>query len=79
MGLKSQEAPCEGETLYARAVVETVVRNEMRAPYLREAREILRALLDYHLEGREIHTRRILNELRDLRKTPEVQRSAVVG
>ncbi len=78
-GLNPQEAPSDGETLYARAVVDSVVNNEMRAPYLREAREILRALLDYHLEGREIHTRRILNELRDLRKMPEVQKSAVVG
>ena len=67
VGLAPRETPFEGETLYARAVAESVVNNEMKAPYWREARDILRSLLDFHLDGRDIHTRRILNELRELR------------
>lgn len=68
VGLALNEEPVDGESRYSRAAAEAVLKNDMKAPYLREARKILRALLDYHLDGRKIHTRRILNELRELKQ-----------
>lgn len=69
-GLGSNESLPEGVRAWPGAIVREMLSGEPMSPAaLRAARDILRNLIDFHLDGRSIHSRRILAELKGLQMT----------
>ncbi len=69
-GVASNEGLPDGVRAWPGALVREMLSGEAMSPAaLRAARDILRTLIDYHLDGRSIHSRRILAELNGLQKT----------
>lgn len=66
-GLPEDAPVSEGERIYTAAEAEAVVSADpIPASAMRAARDILRELIQFHLDGRVIHSRRILAELNRL-------------
>jgi len=69
-GLAGVEGLPEGVRAWPGALVREMLSGEPMSPAaLRASRDILRTLIDFHLDGRSIHSRRILAELNGLQKT----------
>ena len=69
-GLAGVEGLPEGVRAWPGDLVREMLSGEPMSPAaLRASRDILRTLIDFHLDGRSIHSRRILAELNGLQKT----------
>ena len=69
-GVAGVEGLPEGVRAWPGALVREMLSGEPMSPAaLRASRDILRTLIDFHLDGRSIHSRRILAELNGLQKT----------
>lgn len=66
-GLSDKSALLPDETAYSAAAAEAVVTGVLSASVMRGTRDILRELIRFHLDGRSVHSRRILAELHRLR------------
>lgn len=71
LGIKEKTQLQEGESVWAANQVRAWLSGDMtKTSIQRVARDMLRALIEYHLAGKHIHSRRILTELNRLHKVP---------
>ena len=71
VGLQHKDQLQTGESAWEPKYVHAWLSGDMAKPTTqRVARDMLRALIEYHLDGRHIHSRRILAELNRLHKVP---------
>ena len=62
--LEGVDAPA-GEGLFSRTAVEALLSGTFGPEVdMREVRRLIRTVIDYHMDGRDVNTRRVLSELR---------------